>query len=302
MNRFAITLIIISILIPINLLYCEEYFPACDKESVYSFASELLTDKQFDKAALEFLRYKRYFPEDTLLPSVNFRLAYSYEKLTNYERARAEYLNLFSNYPENSIAGHSFYRYYLTYYLNKQMDTLRYLVEDVKDSLADQRLKTSLKYLSIWSLIDQQDFISAKEILSGLSDDNTFLKPSLNYLLSKTQQVDYLTEKSPIFSSILSTVIPGLGQGYCERWGDAGYSFILSVGGIGSGYYFWERDRNFALFTGISGLFFYLGNIYGAFSSAILYNRDTAKDYIDAIHRDVPHPPEEILKGDIDDR
>ena len=159
-----------------------------------------------------------------------------------------------------------------------------------------------MDYLKIWSYFDRLEFDTTRQLLEKQNLEGNFLSPSINYLSSKTRQVEFLPQKSPVLSGLFSAVVPGLGQGYCERWGDALYSFVLSVGGLASSYYFWDRDRKFAIFTGTLGSFFYLGNIYGGIGAAILYNKNKKDEYIRKAHQEIPQPPEEILKGDINEQ
>jgi len=88
-----------------------------------------------------------------------------------------------------------------------------------------------------------------------------------------------LGHRSPLFSAGLSTVLPGAGQAYCGRWGDAWQS--LSVTGLFLGtsayYLFFSTDTSTAntvkgVVTASLGGLFWLGNIYGALNAALDYN------------------------------
>lgn len=85
--------------------------------------------------------------------------------------------------------------------------------------------------------------------------------------------------RSPGFSAGLSTVLPGAGQAYCGRWGDAWQSF--SVTGLFMGaaayYFFFSADTTSGntvkgVVTASLGGLFWLGNIYGAANAALDYN------------------------------
>ncbi|MBD3286331.1 hypothetical protein GF359_07270 [candidate division WOR-3 bacterium] len=85
--------------------------------------------------------------------------------------------------------------------------------------------------------------------------------------------------RSPFFIATLSTVLPGAGQAYCGRWGDAWQSFSVTALMTGAGVYYlaFSQDSTSAntvkgiVFTSLGGLF-WLGNIYGAVNAALDYN------------------------------
>ncbi len=294
--------LILVVFLPVYMLFAGEANLACDRHTVFTFAEQLLASRAYKEASLEYLRYLRYFPDDTLNPSIQFRLAYCYERQGKLIKARREYLSLINNYEKGPLREFAIYRWLLTYYIAGEYDSLLTLIDESGAEHEHAKLKQALEYLRIWAYFDQLKLEDARRLLEAQSKADNFLSPSMSYLLSKTRQVRYLPRKSPLLSGFLSTIVPGLGQGYCERWGDAFYSFVLSVGGIGSAYYFWDRDRGFSLLTGTIGLFFYLGNIYGAIGSAILYNEEKGDDFVRKAHAEIPQPPEEILRGDINDQ
>ncbi|MEA3312497.1 MAG: hypothetical protein U9Q76_09810 [candidate division WOR-3 bacterium] len=85
--------------------------------------------------------------------------------------------------------------------------------------------------------------------------------------------------RSPFLSAGLSTILPGAGQAYCGRWGDAWQSFSMAVvfGGAATYYFFFSNDTTTAntikgTVTASLGGLFWLANIYGAANSALDYN------------------------------
>jgi len=79
--------------------------------------------------------------------------------------------------------------------------------------------------------------------------------------------------KDPTKAAIFSAVIPGSGKIYAGRSIDGVFSFILIAGTTYLAYNGFQNDRNVKawLFTGITGIF-YIGNIYGSYINARLYN------------------------------
>ncbi len=91
-----------------------------------------------------------------------------------------------------------------------------------------------------------------------------------------------IPRRSPALAGALSTVLPGAGQLYVGRPGDALTSFLLN------GVFIWATVEAFQQDHDAAGgilLFFetgwYLGNIYNAVSSAHKYNRRSAGRFLD---------------------
>lgn len=263
---------------------------------ILSFAEELFKKSEYEKALLEYMRYRFYFPNDTIIPDIEFKIALCNEKLGKYKAARELYEGLVRRLKqEHNLYDDAEYRYYLSFYLENKYEDLYTRLDALKKR--SNNLKTGLEYLYALSLFDEGLFSEAESILVSVSKGNSFLQPSINYLLSRTRQTKFLPQKDPYLAGILSTFIPGLGQAYIGRWGDAFYSFFGAVGGIGSGIYFWKKDRTFAVLSLSFGTLLYLGNIYGATVSAHLFNKTTLKEFISGTKREIPHKPAEIYTG-----
>lgn len=88
-----------------------------------------------------------------------------------------------------------------------------------------------------------------------------------------------LRQRSPWLSAGFSTVLPGAGQAYCGRWGDAWQSFSVTAlfAGAAVYYFFFSADTSTgntvkgSVTASLGGLF-WLANIYGAANAALDYN------------------------------
>ena len=105
-------------------------------------------------------------------------------------------------------------------------------------------------------------------------------------LMDIEQRRSHIRRKSPVFSSILSAIVPGLGKTNIKRPGDALFSFgMTGCAGIVT----WQAFKANLLITGIvsSGitLSFYLGTIYGTYVGTILYNESLNDKLIEKLEQ-----------------
>jgi putative component of membrane protein insertase Oxa1/YidC/SpoIIIJ protein YidD len=125
----------------------------------------------------------------------------------------------------------------------------------------------------------QYDFAAAAYALRSYPQDTA---------LYQAAQLDGkgISRRNRAVSTVLSVVIPGLGQTYSGRLGDGLYSLaIVGVAGAAS-YYYWvshqTQDPSYVKFGIMAGLgtIFYLGNVYGANTAARDYNLLQKRNYL----------------------
>ncbi|MCX7785382.1 MAG: membrane protein insertion efficiency factor YidD [candidate division WOR-3 bacterium] len=90
-----------------------------------------------------------------------------------------------------------------------------------------------------------------------------------------------IKHRNQAVSILMSSVIPGLGQIYCGRFGDGLYSFITVIGsGLIAHHYYRNDDSRikFSIFTFLTA-YFWAGNVYGALISARDYNELQIRNY-----------------------
>jgi len=229
------------------------------------FADYLYKTQDFRRAALEYERIGFLSLSDTLLASYCLLKA-GEALLKTGEPSRAARIYLFGirNIP-------AFWEKF-TYGLLRA----RFAQEDfyAVDSLAELLQNTDLKWHATiyrsFSLALKGDLDKAKKYLSLLK--KTPLRDSALMLFTKP-----LKSRNPFLSAGLSFILPGAGQAYCGRWADAGQSFLITflMGGSALYYLFFDTTKGSTpkgVITGTLAALFWLGNIYGAFNSALDYN------------------------------
>ncbi len=267
------------------------------ESNMYKFANYMFNLGEYDRALVEYHRFNFTYPESELEHLATFKVGLSYEKLGEYKRARRQYLKLVRHNRDKEVQQICRYRVAATFYSSAQWDSTLSFITNLEVG-RETDIADAFEYLKGWCYLQKSDYGSAIEVFQRLKDSGNSQDalPSLHFLISKSRQGLILPHKNPAVSGVLSTVIPGAGQAYCERWGDAAFSAFFTLGALGSAIYFWEDDETFAITTGVIGVFFYLGNVYGAITSAKLFNKHTTEDFMQKTQLGVPHKPTRLFQ------
>lgn len=96
------------------------------------------------------------------------------------------------------------------------------------------------------------------------------------------------TKKSPFLAGAMSTVIPGLGKVYTNRWKDGVFSFVLFAASAWQSYRGFDKYGVNSVFGWTFGAFaagVYAGNIYGSVKSAHTYNDKIYHDHAEMVSK-----------------
>lgn len=154
----------------------------------------------------------------------------------------------------------------------------QYQMEDfnIVDSLATVLAGTSFEWHSTvyrsFALVFSGDTASATRYLSVL-DRNDLVDSTIALIDAPFKH------RSPFLSAGLSTLLPGAGQAYCGRWGDAWQSFSVTALFAGAAAYYFLLSPDTSAVNTVKGTvtaslggLFWLANIYGASNAALDYN------------------------------
>ncbi len=231
------------------------------------FADFLYSQGDYSRAALEYERIGVNPATDTSL-AVYSLLKAGEALLRKEEKERA--LNVFAFGLKTFPNKGQYFNYGLlrsNFYLNKYRRT-----DSIASLLRNSAFKTqALTYdaFSLGFLGKKQEAVAKFALLEAVP----YRDSAISVLTAP------LDSRSPWLSAGFSTVLPGLGQAYCGRWGDAWQSFSLvaTFAGAAAYYAFFSKDTSSAnttkiIVTASIGGLFWLGNIYGAANAALDYN------------------------------
>ena len=165
------------------------------------------------------------------------------------------------------------------------------LYGDVSQRLDGEIAGEHAEYRHAWALLYRHEWQEAKERFHNLPVNHSF-RETAHQIAETIPGIDNYSRKSPLLAGILSAALPGSGQLYIGRRGDAWLALALNglfLAGIVE-----AVDHNQTAIAGILGLFeagWYAGNIYGAANGAHKYNYLQERRFIQEIEDQFPYEP-----------
>jgi TM2 domain-containing membrane protein YozV len=228
-----------------------------------SFADYLYRSGEYSQAADEYLRVRFASSQPRLSGYAGLMAGESYLRASDLAGARHAFGDL------NAATISDFRRYGIA---RTDFAAANYAgTRSVLDSVTSVVLARQAKALTAWSYFRQRRFAEGASSLVAIGADD----PSRH--LSTMDGRD-IRRRSRFASTLLSAILPGLGQAYSGRAGDGAYSF-LTVAGTGLVTWWFAADpatrdhtRVKVSIFGVITALFYAGNVYGANIAARDYN------------------------------
>lgn len=237
-------------------------------DSIRKFADYLFARGEYRFAAFEYERYLFLAGQND--PGVEFRIGVCFLRQHQFSRAKDIFLKL------ARVSRKTDYIDYLVYSSFRAGDY------DLIDSLSG--VSDVVLYFKYFSNLRKNFNGNYRKYLTSVNDNE--LREELLLLDKKRKKLRF---KSPVKAALLSFFVPGLGKAYIGRSGDAFYSFatigllaLVSKRAYDCGRYFT------AVVTGGMSVSFYLGNIYGSYVGAGLYNEDLKNAWFKELEKLTP--------------
>ncbi len=242
-------------------------------ENSKKFADYLFETSDYLRAIDEYERCNQLHFADTTL----FKIGYCFCKIGNFEKAKEKFFTLF-NSPLTDLSKINYSK--CNFFLGNYKEVIDFSKFNIKNSDILRNELNKLAFISFIKMKSKIDF-DEKWIDAFEEQPREFMKS----FLKRKLEPEY---KDPLIAGMLSAIIPGAGKIYTKRYEDGITAFLLT--GLFSylSYDNFHAKHNFRgwLFAGLA-LGFYSGNIYGAASSAQIYNayeelkmQDEFDDYI----------------------
>jgi tetratricopeptide (TPR) repeat protein len=276
MHKKKITLIMIVLL---NTILVDGSVAQNAADRQFEFAGTLFKQERYKTSITEFQRFLFLFPNDKRIFKAYYQMGMAYQMQKQYVFAIEQYHKITPNGPEKKIRIQAVFALSECYQAKRNHLMAKSVLESLLQEIKQTKTQDKIHYRLAWLDIKTNQFDNAITHLNAINGVSIYPIEAIK----ETIQAKNLPRKNPYLAGILS-IIPGLGQIYCERYNDAALSFI--VNGI-IGWAAWESfdQQKPALGTLISffGMGFYSGNIYGAINSAHKYNRQTEKQWYDHV-------------------
>lgn len=225
------------------------------------FAHHLYAQHEYYRAIGEYERWLYFNPSDPKGPQVHYFIARAYQEGDRHQEAIPHFERALSYGPSAKL--HLSESLLLTH--NKRAEAL--LNELKHDPHPD------IRQASNWLLAEY--YVEGDRPLLALS-----ALPASSSLMIPTQNLN------PWIAGGLSALVPGLGQAYIGRWGDAAFNAltILALGYASYGSLHSNPPLGWTM-AGITGLL-HAGNIYGAAQAAKATNLTRKQTTIETIDRE----------------
>lgn len=246
-----------------------------------SFADSLFDRGDYYRAITEYERVIFFYPELPIAKTSRFQIALSYFKAEKFDQAISQFRALAKDYPDQETGRKSLFMVGEAYYEKRDylraVDVYTTFIESYPaDPYAGKaRLRIG------WAYLHQGYWQQAQEEFQKVPP-GTPLRKQAEGLAEDVKKYEDIPRKSPALAGGLSAVLPGSGQLYVGRPGDAAAAFLLN------GAFIWATAEAFHNHNNVTGgilLFFesgwYLGNIYNVVSGAHKYNRRSEQQFMD---------------------
>lgn len=242
------------------------------------YADTLFKNKDYDAAIIEYKRFVHFFPESEHLDQVKFKIAVCLFEQKKYMESAKAFNDIILENPEKPDTVEAYF-YQANAFINLgNMGYAEIVLQNYLKLTDNPKTKDRIySELARLHLLQARAFkpdslALAKGYLSKISPSNANV-----YDTEKTMDLILAAEKAPKKNPRTAgffSIVPGAGFLYCERYQDALVTFLLNTGLMLAAYEAYDKD-NKAL-AGVIGFVetgFYMGNIYGAVSSAHKYNQ-----------------------------
>jgi outer membrane protein assembly factor BamD (BamD/ComL family)/TM2 domain-containing membrane protein YozV len=278
MNRWRV-------LILLALLLCGRSASADEMaaERILSFADHLFARGDYYRAITEYERVLFFYPDHPLARTARLQIANCYLQGGRLDQASERFRALTEGFPDDEVGRKALFLLGEAEYQKREYSRAAeiftlYIEHYPGDARVDAaRIKTG------WSYLRQGRWRQATEEFQKLPPDSP-LYAQAEGMIEASRLYPDIPKKSPALAGGLSAILPGAGQLYIKRPGDALVSFLLN------GAFIWATVEAFQNDNKVSGgilLFFeagwYSGNIYNAVNGAHKYNRRSEQQFMDSL-------------------
>ena len=265
-------------------------------EQLLTFADHLLRDGEHFRAITEYRRFRFTYPEDPRQAMALFRIGQAFYRGESYPEALQTFREVEQRYPDHPYGqqarlwqGESLLR-------QAQYDAAEQTYTRFLAGSSDPEQSPYAQYQLGWSFLYRRQWTQAAETWRQIPPEHR-LYPAAQQLITESNSGAALPKKSPALAGILSSVLPGSGQLYNRRLGDAALAFLLNglfiAGSI-------EAIQHGELaVAGVLSFFeagWYVGNILGAVNGAHKHNRHATESMLQNLEqRFRVSPPEERI-------
>lgn len=265
-------------------------------DQLLTFADQLMREGEYFRAITEYRRFLFTYPDSPHRAFAHFRIGIALYRGQRYDQALTTFREVAERYPGTHYAEQA-----LLWQGESLMRQSRYTAaaqtyEELDKTLQDDEGRQQARYQLGWALLYQRQWQNASTQFQRVTSDSR-LYQAAQMLATAALNGSNIPQKSPWTAGILSGLLPGSGQLYNGRAGDALLAFFLNAlftAGIVE-----TINQDKLAIAGILSFFeagWYAGNIYSAVNGAHKYNRHTTETFIRNLENRFRLPPPETQR------
>jgi len=253
----------------------------------FNYAEERFARGDYNSAVPEYRRFVHFFPQDDRVETAMFRIGESFFNLREFGKAIPEFIAVSSRYTRTdpSVSQTAVRAYWMISECHKRQGESGAAIVNLRNliMLTDSvSVQDEAWYRMGWIYLESADWQKAQSALERVSRGKRE-KYRLRELAEALNGVDKTAKKNPGLAGFLS-VVPGLGQVYCNRYQDALIAFLVNGVLIAATVEAFDSGNEaLGIAIGLVELGFYSGNIYGAVNGAHKYNRMQTGRFIEKL-------------------
>ena len=268
--------------------------PGFTADQVLQFADQLLQEGEYYRAITEYRRFRFSYPDDARQAMALFRIGQAFYRGQQYSEALQTFRDVAQIYPDTSYGRQAW-----LWQGDSLLQQTQYgEAEQIYNAYIERHASASdapyAHYQKGWSLLYRRQWREAATALQQIPDASP-LQPAAQQLAIEAREGSQQPKKSPWLAGLLSTFLPGAGQWYNGRRGDALLTFLLNGLFIAGTIEAVQHDQ--VAIAGVLGFFeagWYGGNVYSAVNGAHKYNRRADEALLQNLERRFRTPPPEL--------
>src|SRR5215831_10758039 len=252
------------------------------------FAERLMYEGEYFRAVTEYRRFLFYYPEDPRRARVHFRIGLALYRGESYGEALQTFREVVQLYPNTTYGKQAWLWQGESLTRQGQYTAAEKLYAEITARFPADTIGQQARYQRAWTLLYRRQWRDAATQFQQVAPDSD-LYQSAQLLAQEALVGERLPTKSPGLAGLFSGLLPGSGQLYNGRLGDALLAFFLNslfiVGAIEA------VHRDAPAVAGILSFFeagWYAGNVYGAINGANKYNRHTTEIFLRNLDNSFP--------------
>lgn len=241
------------------------------------FAEHLAQEGDYARAIAEYQRFLVQYPEEVRRPMAHFSIGLAWYRRGQFAEALQTFRDVSMQYPHTSWGQHAWLWQGESLIRQGDHAAAGHVYEAAAQQFRGEPLEHQARYQQAWTLLYRRQWHDAAGQFQRIPAESP-LYPSAQALVQGAQAGAQLPTKSPALAGTLSALLPGSGQVYNERFGDALLAFVLN--GLFIAGAFEAAQHHAHAVAGVLSFFalgWYSGNVYGAINGAHKYNRFRAE-------------------------